>query len=198
MDFTRFVSLLEKRALFFVRLDKLPDPLEGLYTKAFFELPYDSTLGPGLTEADFDRLKSDFQRTSKVMRKFMATNSWCVNQHECAAMWDLYTKSDAGIAIRSTYGRLEQCLNSCSERVYIGMMEYIDYDIELIPISNLFYPALHKRKSYEYENELRAAIARWPPDRESEKGQLDSEAETFDPDLGGDYIPVNLGELKDG
>ena len=29
MDFTKFVSLLEKRALFFARADQLGDPFEG-------------------------------------------------------------------------------------------------------------------------------------------------------------------------
>ena len=29
MDFTKYVSLLEKRALFFARADKLEDPFEG-------------------------------------------------------------------------------------------------------------------------------------------------------------------------
>ena len=33
MDFTKFVSLLDKRALFFVRADKLGDPFEGTITK---------------------------------------------------------------------------------------------------------------------------------------------------------------------
>jgi hypothetical protein len=30
MDFTKFVSLLEKKALFFCRADKLGDPFEGV------------------------------------------------------------------------------------------------------------------------------------------------------------------------
>ena len=33
MDFTKFVSLLEKQALFFPRADKLGDPFEGSFTK---------------------------------------------------------------------------------------------------------------------------------------------------------------------
>lgn len=33
MDFTKFVSLLEKSALFFARADKLGDPFEGAFSK---------------------------------------------------------------------------------------------------------------------------------------------------------------------
>ena len=32
MDFTKFVSLLDKSALFFARADRLDDPFEGAYT----------------------------------------------------------------------------------------------------------------------------------------------------------------------
>ena len=34
MNFTKFVSLLEKQALFFARADKLGDPFEGSFSKA--------------------------------------------------------------------------------------------------------------------------------------------------------------------
>ena len=38
MDFTKLVSLLEKRALFFCRSDKLGDPFEGSYSQANIKL----------------------------------------------------------------------------------------------------------------------------------------------------------------
>lgn len=34
MDFTKFVSLLAKRALYFARADKLGDPFEGSFSQA--------------------------------------------------------------------------------------------------------------------------------------------------------------------
>ena len=34
MDFTKFVSLLEKSSLFFARADKLEDPFEGYLPRA--------------------------------------------------------------------------------------------------------------------------------------------------------------------
>ncbi len=33
LDFTKFVSLLDKNTLFFVRADKLGDPFEGSYSR---------------------------------------------------------------------------------------------------------------------------------------------------------------------
>jgi hypothetical protein len=46
LDFTKFVSMLEKKALFFVRADKLGDQFEGSFSKANLELRpkvYDKT-----------------------------------------------------------------------------------------------------------------------------------------------------------
>ena len=37
MDFTKFVSLLDRRALFFARAHKLGDPFEGTMTRANLE-----------------------------------------------------------------------------------------------------------------------------------------------------------------
>ena len=39
-------------------------------------------------------------------RDCTAVNCWHINEHESAAMWDLYLKSNEGIAIQSTYQKL--------------------------------------------------------------------------------------------
>ena len=44
LDFTKFVSMLEKKALFFVRADKLGDQFEGSFSKANLELRPKSTI----------------------------------------------------------------------------------------------------------------------------------------------------------
>lgn len=38
IDFTKFVSLLDKSALFFTRADRLGDPFEGSYSRANIKL----------------------------------------------------------------------------------------------------------------------------------------------------------------
>ena len=38
LDFTKFVSLLDKSALFFTRADRLNDPFEGSYSKVNIQL----------------------------------------------------------------------------------------------------------------------------------------------------------------
>jgi hypothetical protein len=41
-------------------------------------------------------------------------------------------------------------------------VKYIDYLSETLPWDNFFYPYVYKPKSFEYEQELRAAILKFP------------------------------------
>jgi len=47
--------------------------------------------------------------------KFNAINCWHMNDHESAAMWKLYLKSDEGIAIQSTYRKLKDAITDDDE-----------------------------------------------------------------------------------
>lgn len=180
MDFTKFVSLLDKRSLYFCRVDKLGDPFEGSFTemnvkarKAFLDEFWKGKI-------DDEELAEMHVREPKFNKKIiqgMFVNCWHMNEYESAAMWKLYLKSNEGIAIQSTYKRLRKSFNNNSkDNVYIGRVKYIDYGSEGIPRDNLFRAILHKRKSFEYERELRAMV--WDdsilghimgPDREAHK-----------------------------
>jgi len=104
----------------------------------------------------------DMGRFNKRLPRFHAINCWHMNEHESAAMWKLYLKSDEGIAIQSTYKKLKKSLID-EESIYVGVVKYIDYESELIDAGNLFTPFLHKRKSFEHEREVRCITAKWPP-----------------------------------
>ena len=86
-------------------------------------------------------------------------NCWHMNKYESAAMWNLYTKTNESICLQSTYEKLKNCL---SEKAYIGKVQYIDYNEKWMSERNLFIPFMHKRKSFEYEQEIRALIDRSP------------------------------------
>ncbi len=139
MDFAKFVSLLDKSALFFPRADKLEDPFEGVYSEV--------------------NIKSVSQKQREILIKLKeatAVNSWHMNDYESTAMWKIYLKSNEGIAIQSTYNRLKNSFKDTDCFIYIGVVKYIDYKLDWIPEDNLFYPLIYKRKSFEYEHELRA------------------------------------------
>ena len=52
--------------------------------------------------------------------------------------------------------------NLLPESVFIGMVDYVDWENHWIPEGNLFYPFMHKRKSFEHEKEIRAVITDFP------------------------------------
>ena len=94
-----------------------------------------------------------------------------MNEHESAAMWNLYLKSNEGIAIQSTYRKLRASIVD-PEMVHLGKVEYIDYEKDVIghyydinsanpSVYNPFSTFVHKRKSFEHEREVRALI--WKP-----------------------------------
>lgn len=165
MDLTKFLSVLDESALYFVRLDKLAefDPFEGYYTTANLKLEQELKVGPR-TEDDELRLHNlkNMRRMVKIHRRVTFVNSWHAQPHESAAMWSQYLKSQDGIAIRSTYKRLLHSLAREKQKVHIGLINYIDYQLEAIPFGSILRPFMCKRKSFEHESELRCLI--WTPE----------------------------------
>ena len=71
-------------------------------------------------------------------------------------MWQIFTQKNEGLAIQSTLGKLQKALEVDSDfEQYIGEVNYIDYKKEYIPFENTFFPFLFKRKSFQYEREVR-------------------------------------------
>lgn len=165
LDFTKFVSYLTKKSLFFVRSDKLEDKFEGKYSRGNVE-----KWKRILTEkGENDISESENVKVYNAFRMHVKINSWHMSKHESAAMWKLYLQSDMGLAIRSTFKRLKDCfhVHKDEESINIGKVKYVDYDKFKIPEGNLFNPFLYKRKSFEHEQELRAIILKFPPPEET-------------------------------
>lgn len=206
MDLAKFLSLVDKAALFFVRVDKLStlDPFEGLYTNANVEkenLVFSDTTEEWRDQTGIrdERAFSTLLKSRKVVRETMKAgrtvtfvNSWHVQEHESDAMWNLYVRSLEGIAIESSYNRLVTALSGYEEfDVNIGMIRYIDYRHDCIPQWNALSPFMYKRRSFEHEKELRALI--WTP--QYGKNEIGDPARNRFRDQDGLYVPVNLEEL---
>lgn len=159
MDITKLLSILERRALYFSNLGSLEDPLEGFLNKATVEKF--RTLPDNIPESEKEKTKKIIERNLEIIKKardLLYVSSWHMNKFESAAMWKIYLKSDEGIAIQSTYERLKESFNQTKEDIQIGMVNYIDEDNDQIDWRNVINYALHKRKSFKHEEELRAVI----------------------------------------
>lgn len=161
-----FVALLETGALHFARTDTLGDPFEGSATLAVIE-----DRKRQMAEADW--VVDDYlERSEKSLRDSAARLSvscWNRSALESDALWNLYAPAGGGLAIRTTFGRLSRCFGAPlgpdetnpdppNIMIGIGSVQYIDYDTGLWPETNAFYPVLHKRLSFQHEQEVRAIV----------------------------------------
>ena len=182
MDFTKFISLMDKRELWFSRVSEFDDPFEGTLSK--MSLYLDPVVAGQSTE--YDRAVDIFRETKKKWRKWIVANCWHLNEYESAAMWKLYIKGDCGVAIQSTFDRFSRSFEGYPNKsVYLGQVRYEDYDIVKMSVNFPPLVCTYKRKSFQHEQELRALIIGL------EKGG-DLKAE---PSFKGLSIPVDLDTL---
>ncbi|MBP6301949.1 MAG: hypothetical protein KBB37_06680 [Bacteroidia bacterium] len=188
MDFTKMISLIDTRRLFFTRADLFSDPFEGSYPKINVEarnfVPQEI---PEEESENYLEAMKKMGNTNKHWPRYTAISCWHMNEYESAAMWSLYLKSDEGIAVQSTYKKLKKSIID-DNKVYLGIVKYIDYEKDYIDAGNLFGPFVHKRKSFEHERELRGVLMKWP---KSTNG-IDFQEETI---AGGVPIKVDIEEL---
>ena len=161
MNLTKFTDLLNNKSLYFCRLDKLGDSFEGSLPRVNYQLREKVANKLEITGHDGKGFRRKSQTFSKNIRLTFYMNCWHLNNHESDAMWKLYAGAGGGIAVSSTVERLKRCVSKAQDTIRISKVKYIDYDKDGIPIVNCFAPALHKRKSFSHERELRAFV--WEP-----------------------------------
>ncbi len=145
LDLSKFLDLLLSQKLFMSRSDKFEDQFEGTFSEPTFE--------------EIKKLSKDnpeFLEYYKSHREKVVVSSWHINEYESFAMWQIFTQNSEGLAIQSTIGRLQNALKpEKNYKQFIGEVNYIDYKKEYIPFDDLFFPFLFKRKSFQYEREVR-------------------------------------------
>jgi hypothetical protein len=196
MDLPRFLDLLENESLHFARLDQLNDPFEGLPSLPVLHWPdpFRRLLPQGdLLDSISTMLDQSDQAHKKSIlfhRNTSYVSCWHMNEHESAAMWDLY--SNRGIAIQSTFERLCGAFGEDSDtKIQIGQVAYHDYENDWVASLDLFGGAFNKRLSYEHEREIRALVRLYPPDDEWHEDM----AERFATHPTGIPVPVNVRTL---
>jgi hypothetical protein len=145
LDLSKFLDLLLSQKLFMSRSDKFEDQYEGTFSEPTFE--------------EIKKLSEnnpEFLDYYKSKREKVVVSSWHINEYESFAMWQIFTQNSEGLAIQSTVERLQKALKlETNFNQYIGEVNYIDYKKEHIPFDDSFFPFLFKRKSFQYEREVR-------------------------------------------
>lgn len=175
MDFTKFMSMLDKEEIYFTRADKFTDKFEGTFPRANRELRQ-LTFQRILSQAEQEMLFTKQDEMFEYNRGFVTINCWHMNDYESAAMWDLYLKSSEGVAIQSNIGKLIESFAHCSEKIRFGKVNYKDFKKEPIEMDDFMDMFVYKRKSFEHEREIRAIHQ--IPFQYAEEGWINDDAES--------------------
>lgn len=169
MDLDKYLSLLDRSALFFCRADKFSDPFEGSIPRREAEYrPKEARKNAWFHRRLFDEERAiknieALKKTHKDFKRGVVINCWHINDNESDTMWRLYLKDNEGVAIQSTCARITEALEKVEEKIELSRVRYLDYDKDIwyhpreYPhISyNLIVPLLHKRIEFVSENEYR-------------------------------------------
>ncbi len=161
LSFAKFASLLQSSLLHFTRTDQFDDHFEGAWPLS------DLKEWQKIAERGFD--VASFTETMKRSR--VAASCWFEAPHESAAMWRLYAPGNEGVAISTTFGKLDAVLHEAKKEepgslIGAGRVKYLDHFTEGLiaelaedePYPNTLLPFMLKNKSYEHEREVRALI----------------------------------------
>lgn len=195
MDFTKLVSLLFKKKIFFTRADNFSDPFEGSFPKKEIEVRCNKIrkkLRSGQSDASsLKETAANLSAQYKDNRQYILMNCWHYNNYESLAMWKLFLKSDEGVAIHTSCDRLKLAFKNFDKAIHIGKVRYLDYESQTFfdgqnfpsEEENIAIPFIHKRNFFSYENEYRAILNDTSINWEEEESQS------------GKFIPVDLETL---
>jgi hypothetical protein len=191
MNLEKLLALLGSSSLHLCRLDDLRDPWEGKWSPAALEAFRGGAplnIAPSIVE-------SAARILNMGLGKYYV-NCWHESPSQSAAFWDQY-QHFCGVAVRSTIGRLKKS-KGLAPTFFIGRVRYPNYEnpesVEAFFASgsvNSLIPVFLKRKSFEYEHEVRVVV--WSGTEEEERAELNLAA----PTTKSFKIPIDLGELID-
>lgn len=150
LDLPKFIDLLRTQSLYLCRADLFQDKFEGSFTPS---------LRAAIQEAYLHN-KSNFsyEKFKKELREGVYINCWTLGLNDNMALWELYGKSEASVAITTTVGRLRKEIaeSTLSGATNLCKVEYVkhwnDPKINIIPYSNVFR---YKVIAYDFEREVR-------------------------------------------
>lgn len=183
MDLGKLVSILDSSSLFFPRSDLLGDPFEGSVSAENLrnrKIEIDKAADffhAGLVErgisssiegqqANMERLLGSGAKQLEWKRFWTYVSCWHVNEHESSAMWKIYGATQQSVAIVSTFQSLLDVLvrhvSPPQGEPRVSLVKYLDYENEAVFRGAHLSEFFCKRKSFEYEREVRAVVQNLP------------------------------------
>lgn len=163
ISLSKFQDLLTTRALFFCRIDKLLDPLEGVLPKANRQLS--TVFGIKVVDPPSTKTEEAFQfsrRTLGSFRRHCLVNCWRLGGDESREMWGHYAPAPDSVMIVSTFSQLADSFFSCTQPIFLSAVRYLDTDEEPEDERSFFNAVTRKTPPYAIERELRAMTSALP------------------------------------
>lgn len=178
MDFAQFIDVLERKSLFFARVDTLGDPFAGPGDNAasalrtlpdeVLRLAEQAAAPPpkmGRLERWWSRKAQESEQDNlvKTVRDHQPpalvwASCWHATSPEQMALWKGYHAASKTIAIRSTLAKLRGALAAASpSSVAVDLVRYVDPD-SLTTVTEPAQRALMKSNALAYEREVRAIL----------------------------------------
>ena len=173
MDLAKFVALLEQRALYFARADRLGDTFEGAagisdrrpqwdaFYLDFFRHAVRTAPGQkspptaAQVEQEAARLLTEFSTIGERDRRRSFVSCWHANTGESEALWRLYCPPPmTGVAVRTTARSLIDALGD-DPQIRLGRVLYVDFRKAFAGFHDRIF---WKRNSLSHEAEVRAVI----------------------------------------
>jgi len=150
MTFSRFIWLLQKKALWLSRVDRLDDAWEMALAGA--QLDHTLSHSP-IQPIDSPPKEPPLERARRIIalwRKTTFVNCWSGFGPESHALWRVFCGPNEGIAIRTTLMALKESV----PRLNVIRVTYREPGVfRVTPTRDELISV--KRKSFEYENEIR-------------------------------------------
>ncbi|AXR82301.1 hypothetical protein [Natrarchaeobaculum sulfurireducens] len=155
LDLSQLYIILEKEYLWFSHIRNFDDPYEGVYSDKTAEQIAEMYVDL------FDYPEETAIKKAKMGNLSAYVNCWTNQKNQSVALWEQYVEGDKGVAIKTTSDNLKNAIVDNRQGIDLwqfifGKINYVDYE-KPMPQSDSA-PVYHKRNSFGYEEEYRAAV----------------------------------------
>jgi hypothetical protein len=157
MDLSKFVSLIEKNALWLARADTFRDKHEGRFPddmRKTIEKAYEKF------DDDDSSVVKDADDFQDFLRKNTFISCWHKNFDENMVMWEIYGRDTNALAIQTTVGNMKNSLDSSKLSGHSLILKNVTYlradEISgVLPYEECFFI---KRPHFSFEEEVRISL----------------------------------------
>ncbi len=145
ISFASLVGLLLSKRLWLSNVEELEDKWELVPDSAKFNSLINKRSQNMSSEAALKQIIANI----KALKKIAFINCWCASRHESNALWNTYCPSSEGVAIQTTFERLQKSVPF--PVLEVSYSEYKSND----PRLDAYELVTHKRPEFSYEQEVR-------------------------------------------